>query len=108
MLIIGCALSSVPVKSVFTNWRLYIVALLRLLVIPLGVLFALAPFGIDRNMLIAFVIACSAPTAATTTMFSTKFNRDVELSVGMVSASTLLSIVTMPLVVSLAYTFCPA
>ncbi len=108
MLIIGFYLSNAKIKRAFTDVGGYIAMALRLLVIPLGVLFALAPFGIDRNMLIAFVIACSAPTAATTTMFSTKFNRDVELSVGMVSASTLLSIVTMPLVVSLAYTVCPA
>lgn len=81
---------------------------LRLIVIPVGTLFALAPFGINRNLVIAFVIACSAPTAATCTMFSAKFNRDVELSVGVVASSTLLSIVTMPLVVSLAYTVCPA
>ena len=108
MLIIGFYLSNAKIKRAFTDVGGYIAMALRLLVIPLGVLFALAPFGIDRNMLIAFVIACSAPTAATTTMFSAKFDRDVELSVGMVSASTLLSIVTMPLVVSLAYTVCPA
>ena len=86
----------------------YLALALRLIVIPVGTLFALAPFGINRNLVIAFVIACSAPTAATCTMFSAKFNRDVELSVGVVASSTLLSIVTMPLVVSLAYTVCPA
>ena len=107
MLIIGFYLSNAKIKRAFTDVGGYIAMVLRLLVIPVGVLFALAPFGVDRNMLIAFVIACSAPTAATTTMLSTKFNRDVELSVGMVSASTLLSIITMPLVVSLAYTICP-
>lgn len=108
MLIIGFYLSNAKIKRAFTDVGGYIAMALRLFVIPLCVMFALVPLGIDRNMLIAFVIACSAPTAATTTMFSAKFNRDVELSVGMVSASTLLSIVTMPLVVSLAYTVCPA
>ena len=108
MLIIGFYLSNAKIKRAFTDVGGYIAMALRLFVIPLCVMFALVPLGIDRNMLIAFVIACSAPTAATTTMFSAKFDRDVELSVGMVSASTLLSIVTMPLVVSLAYTVCPA
>ena len=67
MLIIGFYLSNAKIKRAFTDVGGYIAMALRLLVIPLGVLFALAPFGIDRNMLIAFVIACSAPTAATTT-----------------------------------------
>ena len=108
MLIIGFYLTNAKFKKAFTDPASYLAMALRLAVIPVAVLFALAPFGLDRNMVIAFVIACSAPTAATTTMFSAKFNRDVELSVSVVAASTLLSIVTMPLVVSLAYTVCPA
>ncbi len=108
MLIIGFYLTNAKFKQAFTDVGSYIAMAIRLVAIPVAVLFALAPFGIDRNLVIAFVIACSAPTAATTTMFAAKFDRDVELSVGMVAASTLLSIVTMPLVVSLAYTVCPA
>ena len=108
MLIIGFYLSHAQFKKAFTDVGAYIMMALRLGVIPLLVLFAMAPFGLDRNMVIAFVIACSAPTAATTTMFAAKFNRDVELSVSVVAASTILSIVTMPLVVSLAYSVCPA
>ena len=108
MLIIGFYLTNAQFKRAFTDIGAYIAMALRLAVIPLAVLFAFAPFGLDRDMVIAFVIACSAPTAATTTMFSAKFNRDVELSVSVVAASTLLSIVTMPLVVSLAYTIFPA
>ncbi len=108
MLIIGFYLSNAQFKRAFTDVGAYLAMALRLAVIPLAVLFAMAPFGLDRDMVIAFVIASSAPTAATTTMFSAKFDRDVELSVSVVAASTLLSIVTMPLVVSLAYTVCPA
>ena len=58
--------------------------------------------GVRGDILVACTIAASAPVAATTTMFATKFKADVELSVGIVSATTLLSIATMPLVVSLA------
>ncbi len=104
MLIIGYYLSTAKLKNAFTDLSAYVAMALRLAVIPLAVTFATAPLGLDKTMVIAFVIACSAPTAATTTMFSAKFDRDVELSVSIVAASTLLSIVTMPLVVSLAWT----
>lgn len=107
MLIIGYYLTNAKFKQAFTDPKAYLSMGLRLIVIPLAVLFAMAPFGLNSKMVIAFVIACSAPTAATTTMFAAKFNRDVELSVSVVAASTLLSIITMPLVVSLAYTVCP-
>ena len=107
MLIIGFYLSNADFKRAFSDLGAYIAMAIRLLVIPVAVLFAMAPFGLNSKLVIAFVIACSAPTAATTTMFAAKFDRDVELSVSVVAASTLLSIVTMPLVVSLAYTVCP-
>ncbi len=107
MLIIGYYLTNAKFKTAFTDAGAYIAMALRLAAVPLAVLFAMAPFGLNRNLIIAFVIACSAPTAATTTMFASKFNRDVELSVGIVAASTLLSVATMPLVVGLAYTVCP-
>ncbi len=108
MLIIGFYLSNAKLGRVFADRGAYLAMVLRLALVPVAVLFAMAPFGLNRNLVIAFVIACSAPTAATTTMFAAKFNRDVELSVGIVAASTLLSIITMPLVVSLAFTVCPA
>ncbi len=107
MLIIGFYLSGADFKKAFTDGVAYIAMGLRLVIIPTAVLFSMIPFGLDRNMVIAYVIACSAPTAATTTMFAAKFDRDVTLSVNIVTASTLLSIITMPLVVSLAYTVCP-
>lgn len=104
MLIIGYYLSKADLKRAFTDAKAYLAMALRLLLIPLAVTFAIAPLGLDKTMVIAFVIACSAPTAATTTMFAAKFDRDVELSVSIVAATTLLSLVTMPLVVSLAWT----
>lgn len=104
MLIIGFYLSRAKLKNAFTDAGAYLAMALRLIAIPVAVTFAMAALGLDKTMIIAYVIACSAPTAATTTMFSAKFDRDVELSVSVVAASTILSIITMPLVVSLAWT----
>lgn len=103
MLIIGFYLSHADFKKAFTDKGTYLAMLLRLAVIPVAAALAMALLHLDAKMTIAFTIACSAPTAATTTMFAAKFDRDVELSVSAVTASTLLSIITMPLVVSLAY-----
>ena len=40
--------------------------------------------------------------AAMVSMFASKFSRDVDLSVGLVSGTTLLSILTMPPVIAFA------
>jgi predicted permease len=50
------------------------------------------------------VIGACAPVGATATIFAAKFDRDTELSVRLVSLSTILSMVTMPLIVGLTFT----
>lgn len=104
MLIIGFYLSKANFRKAFTDVGAYIAMITRLVVIPMAVTFIMVLCGVDKTILVAFVIASAAPTAATTTMFAAKFDRDVELSVSIVASSTLLSIVTMPLVVALAST----
>ena len=103
MLIIGFYLSQANFRKAFSDRDAYLASLFRLLIIPLAAAFAMFFLKLDRTMVIAFTIACSAPTAATTTMFSAKFNRDTELSVSVVASTTLLSLVTMPLIVSLIW-----
>lgn len=103
MLIIGFYLSQANFRKAFSDRDAYLASVFRLLFIPLAAAFAMFFLKLDRTMVIAFTIACSAPTAATTTMFSAKFNRDTELSVSVVASTTLLSLVTMPLIVSLIW-----
>lgn len=105
MVIIGCQLANSSFKSMFTDKNSYLCIAVRLIAIPLVSLFLLYLCGIRGNMFVATVIATSAPSAATTTMFATKYDRDVPLSVSLVSATTLVSIVTMPTIVALAQMF---
>lgn len=104
MLIIGFYLSQANLKRAFTDLKAYLAMGLRLLVIPAFSAVVMYFLGVDKTIMIACVIASSAPTAATTTMFSAKFNRDTELSVNIVAATTLLSILTMPIVIAFAQT----
>lgn len=104
MLIIGFYLSRADFKKAFTDKGSYLAMLFRLIVIPLAAAVVMTLLHLDPKLVVAFTIACSAPTAATTTMFAAKFRRYVTLSVSMVTSTTLFSIITMPLIVSLAYT----
>ena len=82
----------------------YLAAVVRLVVFPLALLalLHLLRSHFPREMMLALVTAASAPVAAMVSMFASKFNRDVDLSVGLVSGTTLLSIFTMPPVIALA------
>ncbi len=104
MLVIGFYLSQANFKKAFSDRGAYLAMAVRLLIIPIIATFAMALFRLDSAIIVAFIIASSAPTAATTTMFAAKYNRDVELSVSLVASTTLVSIATMPLVVALAQT----
>ena len=104
MLIIGYYLSEADLKKAFTKASAYLCMGLRLLVIPVATAVIMSFAGIDSTLVVACVIASSAPTAATTTMFSAKFGKDVKLSVSIVAASTVLSIITMPPIIAFAQT----
>ncbi len=104
MLVIGYYLSKANFKKAFTDGKAYFAMGLRLVLIPLLAMGAMLLLNIDKTIAVAFIIASSAPTAATTTMFSAKFNRDVELSVSIVALTTVCSLITMPLITALVQT----
>jgi predicted permease len=90
------------VRKIVTNKKLYLTIALRLIFMPLLILAILICLPIDRTLSISVMICASAPVAATTTMFSEKFNADTDVSVTLVSLSTVCSLLTMPLTVGLA------
>lgn len=102
MMVVGFYLSQANLKKAFTGAKIYLTLAVRLIIIPLIAVAAMTVLKIDPAITVSFTIACAAPTAATTTMFSAKFNRNVELSVSLVASTTIVSIITMPAVVALA------
>ncbi len=101
MLIIGFYLSQADFKKAFTDKGVYFSSAVRLIALPMITAVVMSLCRVTPIITMACVIATSAPTAATTTMFATKFNKDVELSVSIVAATTVFSLATMPLVVML-------
>ena len=104
MLVIGFYLAGANFRRVVRMPSAYLAAAVRLVVFPLALLALLYPLRshFPREMMLALVTAASAPVAAMVSMFASKFSRDVDLSVGLVSGTTLLSIFTMPPVIALA------
>lgn len=104
MLVIGFYLAGANFRRVISMPSAYLAAAVRLLVYPLAMVALLFPLRthFPREMMLALVTAASAPVAAMVSMFASKFSRDVDLSVGLVSGTTLLSIFTMPPVIALA------
>ncbi len=102
MLIIGYYLAGANIKEALRDRSSYVTIVLRLAVIPLITLGMLWLCGMRGTLLVSAVIGASAPVATATTMFAAKFDRSPALSVNLVVLSTLLSVLTMPLIVGLA------
>lgn len=102
MLIIGFYLYNMDLKATFTNAWVYVGAFLRLIISPATALAVCLLMHCEMNVATSCIIACSAPSAALSGMLAQKFGRNTEVSVGMISLTTIVSIITMPLMVALA------
>lgn len=102
MIVIGFFLAKSNFLSALKLPVTYLVTALRLLVIPLIVLAVLYISGIRGIVPISIIVSASAPIAAATTMFATRFNNDSETASNLVAITTVLSIITMPFIVALA------
>ena len=104
MIVIGYCLAGARFGKVLRTGPVYVATAIRLVLYPLLMVAALYPLraSLDRNLMLAMVIAASAPVAAMVSMFATKYRRDVDVSVAVVSGSTLLSVLTMPVIIALA------
>ena len=101
MFTVGYYLGKADIMAAFRDKWSYLCMTMRLLVFPMISLAFMYLCGVRGNVLIVSVLGVSAPVGATTTIFSAKFGRDTELSVRLVSLSTIFSLVTMPLIVGL-------
>ena len=103
MVIIGYHLASSRFGAALRDPKAILAMALRLVVSPAITLAALWLLGLrDHTIFVATVVAASAPVAAITTMFAVRYDHKPQLSVELVSISTLLSVVTMPFIVGVA------
>ena len=107
MLLAGMAIAERPLKKVFCTKRNYLVAALRLLVCPLVILLLLwmcraQTFVADgKNILMTVYLAAITPACATVTSMAQLYDRDAAHSSALYVLTTLLSIITMPVMIGL-------
>ena len=102
MLIFGTYLSNTDLKSIFVDKKIYLVALLKLIVLPLLCLGVYRLCGITGTLLAASAITASVPSANNTFMFATKYNKDAFVASKTVALVSFISIITMPVVIAIA------
>lgn len=102
MVVFGTFLANCNFKNIFEKKEIYYVSFIKLLVIPLVMIALFKVFGVNGNMAVALTIAASAPVATNTAMYAAKYNNDTALSSELVGQTSILSIITMPVIVAIA------
>ena len=95
MLVVGSILASVDPRKILTKIVSYY-TFIRLILIPLAVMGILLLFRLDPIVSGVSVIMAGMPAGATTSILADKYGADKELASKIVFMSTLLSIVTAP------------
>ena len=105
MVVIGLRLADMKFKGAFKDGAMYVFILLRHVALPLAVLGVTKLVGllveIPDVVQMVVVIMAAAPAATSATMFAEKYDCDADYVSRLVTISTLISIVTMPLILLL-------
>ena len=107
MLLAGMAIAEVPLKSIFTKKRNYLSVALRLFLYPVLGLFLMKAIQIVVNLenssqiLLTVYLACVTPACASVTSMAQLYDKDAAYASSLYVLTTLLSIVTMPMMVYL-------
>ncbi len=102
MLIFGTYIANTNFRSIFKNWRIFAVALVKLIILPLLLIAAFKFAGIGGSLLVALSISAGAPTANNTVMFAAKYDRNTGLASQTVAIVSFISIITLPVMIALA------
>ena len=102
MVVLGMKLADVPMKKLLTSRRMYYVSFLRLLVYTVlgtAIVYGLqhVPFlGLGSDAVLGFFVGLAMPTAGLASVFSDQYGGDTENAVILTLGTTILSIVTIP------------
>lgn len=97
LIIIGSSMAQIPLRQMVGAPMAYAVALLRLLVLPVGLYWLLLSLGMDRYVVQVNTVIVAMPVATFGVMFCRRYGRDATLMTEGTFVTTALSVVTLPL-----------
>ena len=103
MLVSGVYLAQSNLLDMLKKKDVYYVCFVRLIVVPLAVLlsFRLLPFG-NTTIKMAILLAGACPVGSNVAIFAQQYDKDYKKGIEYVCVSTILSILSLPLIIFLA------
>ena len=100
MMMIGSSLAVYPIKDSFTDWRSYVFAFVRLMIVPFVTMIMCRLLLIDAYYANITIITNAMPVGSMVLMLATQYNANVKIVTRNIVVSTLLSVITIPIVVA--------
>ena len=101
MIIAGVSISKANFGKIIKNKNIYQLCLIRLIIIPLTVIGAFSLFNVQSTITGTLIIAAACPVATNAILFAYRYERDHLYASELFVASTILSMLTIPLLVLL-------
>lgn len=98
MMVIGASFATMNMRELFTDGKLIVFSVIKLLIIPLAGLFVLHFIITDPKMYGVLLVMLATPVGSMTAMLAQQYDGNYSLASKGVAITTILSIATMPLV----------
>jgi predicted permease len=96
MIVVGAILADVNIKTIFEKSVFYIAGV-RLLLLPLLTIGIISVFNLDPTISGVALVLTAMPVGTTTALLAAKYNADVDFASKCVFVTTMLSLITVPL-----------
>ena len=97
MLRIGAGLSVMPVKEIFTEFRLYPFAAVKQIILPFAMFMLFGLFVKDATLLGIVTVIAAMPEASVSVMFANQYGGNANMASKGVFITTMCSFVTIPI-----------
>ena len=99
LLIIGSSMSQLPLRALMGNFSVYVTALFRLTILPIAVYYLCILMGFSSFVVNINTVVIAMPVATYGTILCLKYEKDTSLMTEVTFITTLLSMLTIPLLV---------
>lgn len=101
MFIIGVILSNVKIKQHLKDWTVYYGIAIKLIIIPIIIYLLSLTVGDSTKAVYSVIIMTAMPASAMTSILAESYDKEKEFAAIIVSATTLMSLITVPILIKL-------
>ena len=101
LLVIGSAMSRLPIRKMIGSPSIYFTAAMRLLAVPVALYFLFIALGFNPQAVDINTVVVAMPVASFGTMFCLKFGKNASIITELTFITTVVSVISIPLITML-------